>query len=94
MTSFFSKIILPIDSPESKSIPKNFNFAALRPKPAPPVMNFRFEKKCEPINTIARVTNPRFNPFSLADTGDIIIPTKAAIIPDTVSYTHLTLPTR
>ena len=36
-------------------------------------MNFRFEKKCEPINTIARVTNPRFNPFSLADTGDIII---------------------
>ena len=43
MTSFFSKIILPIDSPESKSIPKNFNFAALRPKPAPPVINFRFE---------------------------------------------------
>ena len=40
-------------------------------------MNLRFEKKCDPMKTRARVTSPRFNPLSLAETGE------------TVSYTHL-----
>ena len=56
-------------------------------------MDLKFEKKCDPINTIANVTKPRLSPLSLAETGEMIIPTKAATIPETVSYTHLTLPT-
>ena len=70
MTSFLSKIKFPKVIPESRSTPKNFSFAAFLPNPAPPVMNFKFEKKCEPINTIAKVTKPRFNPFNLAETGE------------------------
>ena len=45
-------------------------------------MNLRLEKKCEPINTIAKVTSPRFKPLSLAETGDIIIPISAETIPE------------
>ena len=45
-------------------------------------MNLRFEKKCAPMKTKARVTSPRFNPLSLAETGEINIPTKAAANPE------------
>ena len=74
----------PIGHDKSKSNPINTNFAAFLPRPAPPVINFKFENKCEPINTSAKVTRPKFNPLSLTDIGAISKP---------VSYTHLTLPT-
>ena len=82
MISFFSRSKLPTCIPDSRSCPRNFRVAAFLPNPAPPVINFRFEKKWEPINTNAKVTKPRFNPFNLAETGEIIIPTKAAANPD------------
>ena len=44
MTSFFSRIKFPKVIPESRSTPKNFSFAAFLPNPAPPVINFKFEK--------------------------------------------------
>ena len=73
---------LPNVIPASRSIPMNVSFAAFLPKPAPPVMNFKFEKKCDPINTSANVTNPKFNPLSRADTGDKIIPIRVAANPE------------
>ena len=73
---------MPITKPSSKSNPNNTNFAAFLPRPAPPVINFKFENKCEPIKTSAKVTRPKFNPLSLTDIGAISKPINAADSPD------------
>ena len=73
--------------PSSKSNPNNTNFAAFLPKPAPPVINFKFENRCEAINTSARVTKPKFKPFNLTEIGAIMRPTKPATTPESGSQT-------
>ena len=85
ITSFFSIIRFPNVNPDSKSTPRKVSFAAFLPNPAPPVINFKFEKKCEPMNTSASVTKPKFNPFRRAETGDRIIPIKVAARPESGS---------
>ena len=50
--------------------------------PAPPVTVLKFENRWDPINTKAKVTSPRFNPFNLTVIGAIIKPTIEAAIPD------------
>ena len=48
-------IIFPKVNPESRSTPRNFNFAAFRPSPAPPVMDLKFEKKCDQSETAQNI---------------------------------------
>ena len=69
-----------------KSIPRIFNFADFLPRPEPPVIKVKFEKKCDPINTKAKVTRPKFRPFNRTAIGEISTPIKAATIPESGSH--------
>ena len=76
----------PICRPFSKSNPNKTSLAAFLPKPAPPVINFMFEKRWEAIKTSARVTKPKFKPFNLTEIGAINSPIRPATTPDIGSH--------